>query len=224
MRKNAVSRWQSMVLAWAPEKSRERHAYGSSRSLTGRWRKQHNALMWCARRHVNDAWRPVQIYQVLDPGLLEDSPRADSEVGGHAGPGSEPFEQRSHAEQQLLATIGRNQLHGHRGPGLWVEPGGNRDRRVTGVVPGGGVRRVARAGGEDAWPGPLSPSRRLDRGRRQRGCDQQVEIGEVPGQVGAELVPVSVLHQVVGPNAVAQRHIEAHRPVEPRTVPWPPRL
>src|SRR5665647_169867 len=66
MRKNAVSRWQSMVLAWAPEKSRERHAYGSSRSLTGRWRKQHNALMWCARRHVNDAWRPVQIYQVLD--------------------------------------------------------------------------------------------------------------------------------------------------------------
>src|SRR5664280_1083230 len=74
-----------------------------------------------------------------------DSPRAASEVGGHAGPGSEPLEQRSHAEQQLLATIGRNQLHGHRGPGLWVEPGGNRDRRVTGVVPGGGVRRVARA-------------------------------------------------------------------------------
>src|SRR5680860_139434 len=30
-----------------------------------------------------------------------DSPRADSEVGGHAGPGSEPLEQRSHAEKQL---------------------------------------------------------------------------------------------------------------------------
>src|SRR5665811_2055976 len=63
---------------------------------------------------------PFRYTKCWSPGLLEDSPRADSEVGGHAGPGSEPLEQRSHAEQQLLATIGRNQLHGHRGPGLWL--------------------------------------------------------------------------------------------------------